>query len=96
MDVVLGAVRVGRNCGDGYGVLQSKDAAWRAGCAGDSPCTGVTIGHWLSDGVVEMSDVRENDKPDDWEHAYSVQVDGKTLEAMKVLAAYVLKSELPP
>ena len=34
-------------------------------------------------------------KPSDWEHVYTAEVDGKTLEAMKFLAWYVLKSELP-
>lgn len=37
-----------------------------------------------------------NDKrPVDWEHIYTVEIDGKTLEAMKFLADYVLKSNLP-
>lgn len=35
------------------------------------------------------------EKPDDWEKIYNVKVDGKTLEAMKFLADYVLNSKLP-
>ena len=35
------------------------------------------------------------DKPTDWDHNYIVEVDGKTLEAMKFLANYVLKSKSP-
>jgi len=34
-------------------------------------------------------------KPSDWERVYTVEVDGRTLEAMKFLASYVLKSKLP-
>ncbi len=33
--------------------------------------------------------------PPDWERVYTVEVDGRTLEAMKFLAAFVLKSHLP-
>jgi len=35
-------------------------------------------------------------KPPDWERIYTVEIDGKTLEAMRFLASYVLRSELPP
>ena len=42
-----------------------------------------------------MADIQANGKPNDWDHVYQANVDGKTLEAMKFLAAYVLNSELP-
>ena len=33
--------------------------------------------------------------PSDWEHVYTVEINGMTLEAMKFLASYVLQSYLP-
>lgn len=37
-----------------------------------------------------------SDKPVDWDKIYTVEVDGKTLEAIKYLAKWALQTELPP
>lgn len=38
-----------------------------------------------------------DEKPADWENTYTdVRVDGRTLEAMKILSQWALQTELPP
>ena len=59
-----------------------------------SRCTPAwSAGTKSSSRLLDMSDATK--PPPDWEHVYAVTVDGRTLEAMKFLASFVLESKLP-
>lgn len=48
-------------------------------------------------GSMNSVEIQENtsEKPDDWDTVYNVEVDGKTLEAMKYISCWALKTNTP-